>query len=539
MKVKRDLTVDGLISTTALTVPNMRSLSGSTTETGSIVFDPETNTFYGKGNNSFVPVSNRVMTTFNVGVTPAGMAVSVDSRYAYVANNNNYSIANEDSVTVLDLINQLPLTTINHPSFIGPYTITINKSGTKAYVTNSTGSTITIINIPANTVAGLITGFDGPSGMVIKGTTGYVNNYGATTGIFTASISGTTMTVTNVAQGIISQGMAITTTGIFTASIAGTVMTVTTLISGAIGIGATITGTGVTPTTIASFGTGTGGVGTYNITLGQVVASTTITSTGAGGLVTTPGTIVTGYGTAVGGGVGTYTVNISQTVGSTTIGAVTPGLNSGNGHTVSVVDLNTNTITGSINVGLAPATLDITPSGDFVYVANYVDGNTNTATISKIRTSDNTVVTTIGPFSPNGFSGPFDIVINPDATKAYVTNFGSNNFFPYGTTVSVLDLSSNTIIDTIVVGIQPSGFAINSTATRGLVTNYNTLYTSAQFTNLVAGRGTVNVINLETNEVVAPTIAVDQSPSAIVITPDGTKVLVSNYTSNTVNMISI
>lgn len=65
----------------------------------------------------------------------------------------------------------------------------------------------------------------------------------------------------------------------FTASISGTLMTVTAIASGTIAIGQTISGAGVVPgTTISSLGTGAGNTGTYNVSLTQIVASTTITA---------------------------------------------------------------------------------------------------------------------------------------------------------------------------------------------------------------------------------------------------------------------
>lgn len=58
---------------------------------------------------------------------------------------------------------------------------------------------------------------------------------------------------------------------------AGTTLTVTSVISGTIRIGMPVSGTGVTAGTyIVSFGTGTGGVGTYTVNQSQLVASTTI-----------------------------------------------------------------------------------------------------------------------------------------------------------------------------------------------------------------------------------------------------------------------
>ena len=61
----------------------------------------------------------------------------------------------------------------------------------------------------------------------------------------------------------------------FVASISGTVMTVTEMLSGQIDLNAIVQGFGVTEgTSIASYGTGTGGIGTYNINNSQTVAQT-------------------------------------------------------------------------------------------------------------------------------------------------------------------------------------------------------------------------------------------------------------------------
>lgn len=78
---------------------------------------------------------------------------------------------------------------------------------------------------------------------------------------------------------------------VYTGTIATTVMTVTAVTSGTIAVGQTISGTGITGApTITSFGTGTGGTGTYNISASETVAvGETITS----GLNTTHTTAVT------------------------------------------------------------------------------------------------------------------------------------------------------------------------------------------------------------------------------------------------------
>jgi hypothetical protein len=63
----------------------------------------------------------------------------------------------------------------------------------------------------------------------------------------------------------------------FTASIAGTTMTVTAVNYGVLQVGQTIVGVGVASgTTVSAYGTGTGGTGTYTITPTQTVASETM-----------------------------------------------------------------------------------------------------------------------------------------------------------------------------------------------------------------------------------------------------------------------
>lgn len=342
--------------------------------------------------NLFSAAAPKVIATVPivVGLNPAAVAVTPDNKYAYVANNNNNTITGQDTVSVIDLSKNKVVQTILDPHFNQPYTITINKAGTKAYVTNSFTTTVSVIDIATNTVVATINGFNGPSGFAITpdGNFAYVNNYGA-------------------------------------------------------------------------------------------------------------------------------------------------GSSSGMGTTVNVVDLNMNVIVGSaITVDQAPASLAITPDGKFVYVINYVDGNPGTGTTNVIRTSDNTVVATI-----TGFSGPFNIAITPDGRFAYVTNFGSNNFSPVGTTVSVIDLNSNTIVATITVGRQPGGIAITPDGRFAYVCNYNTLYLGPSFTQLTAGQGSVNVIDIATNTLLPPLIIVGASPAGIAISSNGAYAYVANYTSNNVSVL--
>ena len=71
---------------------------------------------------------------------------------------------------------------------------------------------------------------------------------------------------------------AINPTGSCTASISGTVMTVSAVASGTLAVGQAVCGPGVTyGTTISSLGTGTGGTGTYNVSVSQTAVANTLT----------------------------------------------------------------------------------------------------------------------------------------------------------------------------------------------------------------------------------------------------------------------
>lgn len=135
---------------------------------------------------------------------------------------------------------------------------------------------------------------------------------------------------------------------VFTASTSGTTLTVTAITNGALAAGQVLFGVGIAQeTVITALGTGTGGIGTYTINISQTVASEQMNSATVGAVVTasmsgttltvsavtsgtlfigqtvqgagvTAQTIITALGTGT-GGAGTYTINNSQTVTSITM----------------------------------------------------------------------------------------------------------------------------------------------------------------------------------------------------------------------------
>ena len=125
------------------------------------------------------------------------------------------------------------------------------------------------------------------------------------------------------------------------------------------------------------------------------------------------------------------------------------------------------------------------------------------------RSSTNMVIATV----PVG--GPYGVAVNPAGTRVYVANF-------FGTTVSVINASTNSVIDTVQVGNSPSVPAVNPAGTRVYVTNY--------------GDDTVSVIDTVTNSVIK-TVSVGDQPEGAVVHPAGTRVYVTNYINDTVSVI--
>ncbi len=171
------------------------------------------------------------------------------------------------------------------------------------------------------------------------------------------------------------------------------------------------------------------------------------------------------------------------------------------------IDLRADSVITTIEVGHSPWDVVINPTGTFAYVTN-IDSNT----VSKINLATDTVVATI-----TIGSSPRGIEINPTGTFAYVVNNTSN-------TVSKINLATDTVISTIAVGTRPSGVAINPAGTFAYVTN--------------TASNTVSKIDLA-SEVVVSTISVGSFPLEVAINPAGTFAYVTNLVSNTVSKIDL
>jgi YVTN family beta-propeller protein len=117
------------------------------------------------------------------------------------------------------------------------------------------------------------------------------------------------------------------------------------------------------------------------------------------------------------------------------------------------------------------------------------------------------------PFNKNIYY--HDIAFNPENGNMYVTNRGSG-------TVSIIDKSTNEILETISVGGLPTGIAFNPENGNMYVTNQ--------------GSGTVSIINSSTNRIVE-NISVGGLPSRIAFNPENGNMYIADWNSSTVKVI--
>jgi YVTN family beta-propeller protein len=140
------------------------------------------------------------------------------------------------------------------------------------------------------------------------------------------------------------------------------------------------------------------------------------------------------------------------------------------------------------------------------YISNSTDN-----TISVIDVTTNTVTDTI-PMSGFGHG----IAVSPDGSKVFVTH-------PFSGFVSVITTATNTVSATIPLFTDSRGVCVSPDGSKAYVALYN--------------ENKVIVINTSTNTI-SDTIAVGNSPSGICVSPDGSKVYVANTNSYSVSVIN-
>lgn len=233
-------------------------------------------------------------------------------------------------------------------------------------------------------------------------------------------------------------------------------------------------------------------------------------------------------------------------------------VSSSTGNTVTIIDTKTGTVKTTLTV-TNPTAITINPAGTGVYVTNG-----STATVTKISTSTNKVTGTVkldAGLTPTG------IIVRPDGKLIYVisaTDTGGGNIASFTTTAKTATTITDELSD------APTGLAISKVLSALVVTDGAGGLTAVDTsTNLVTG--TMNfeqsltgvtftkdsstlMVTTSDNQLAAldmvggsiagvatlgDTPATTSVPPGVALTSDGTTMLVTDYDTNTVHVISL
>lgn len=141
----------------------------------------------------------------------------------------------------------------------------------------------------------------------------------------------------------------------------------------------------------------------------------------------------------------------------------------------------------------------------FAYISNLGD-----ATVSVVDLATNSVANTVSVGNH-----PFGIAVNGSGTRVYVTNQFSHS-------MSVIDTATNTVVTTVPVGQSPSGIAVNPVLREGYVASL--------------GDNTLKVFDTTTNAL-ADSITVGAAPLGVAVDPAGKRVYVTNSSDGTLTIV--
>ena len=161
-------------------------------------------------------------------------------------------------------------------------------------------------------------------------------------------------------------------------------------------------------------------------------------------------------------------------------------------------------------VGKTPNFVVAAPNGRQLYIASRDAG-----LVTVVDTAVNKVTGTI----PIKAGPPQFLAFSKDGRRVYVSVWNDARTIA---AVSVLDTTSNSIIDTIRVHTRPFLAAVSPDGKRVYVPNHDT--------------GTVSVIDTATNKVVSE-FTVPANPHSIAFTPDGSRVYIADHESNVVSVV--
>lgn len=208
------------------------------------------------------------------------------------------------------------------------------------------------------------------------------------------------------------------------------------------------------------------------------------------------------------------------------------------GNSISVLSIDGKTVehVGEVDMGGQVAAVAITPDGKRALAAKFPEHKVALLAI------DGQTVTYDGQDIPVGL-WPYNVAITPDGSLALTADNGnSGSSDGHVDTVSVIDLEADPprVIDKVVVGDAPEGFAISPTgeiAVAVLLNGSAGVPKDAWFAN---PNGKLVVLEIDGKQVTkAGEVDVGGLPEGVVFSKDGRHLYVGNYTDSNVSILEV
>jgi len=499
--------------------------------------------------------TNSIISTINIAGAPRGIAVSPDGARVYVTNEftSNVAVVNTVTNTVIKTI----------PVGSSPLGIAVSPDGNKVYVANQGTQTISVISTSTNTVVSTISLNMQPNGIVVSpdGSQVYVSANNPRSAVI---INAATNTISKVIP------IGLNPIGI-TMAPDGSRVYIVNEDSGSVSVIDTKTQTLITTIALngsnSPFSISITADGSQIYVVSQdgkvfVVNTSTYAITGIVTVVSGP----LSFGNFISAGIGcnsspitfTITVQPSSVIPTITAGSATGTITACQGSPSASLDIQQFTVSG------AGLTNDITvtapPGFEVSLLAN--SGYSNSVIIPLSGgVVNNTIVYVRSAASATGNISGNIVLSSPGATSQNVAVLGKikplptvnsvgNQIVSTGNITAAINFSGTTsdfnwVNSTPSIGLPASGMgnipaftAVNNGASP-LTASVTVTPTNKQVYAYIPSANTaaVSVIDLVANKTIA-TVPVGLGPMGVAVSPDGTKVYVTNQQSGSVSVIN-
>lgn len=196
------------------------------------------------------------------------------------------------------------------------------------------------------------------------------------------------------------------------------------------------------------------------------------------------------------------------------------------GNSVTVINTSNDTLNTLIPGVFFGIGIAITPDGSTALVAT-----TNSVTKIDLATNSVSIIT-----SPN-FNNTTDIAVKPNGATGYITDLGNNNIVPIDLTTFTLEAPINAHSPTFLIAINPSGTKAYATTLGTTVSVIN--LTNNTYVNSILGFPSSSGVITISNNPFADAILGFAGSSGVAFTPSGAKAYVTDIVSSDVYPILV